>query len=300
MRVSVAERPTIVQVWWSPHDGQETARSSPSHSTKTNRMGKPQLLQSIWGPDRIDSSVVVHDGGMDEGSPPPVPGPAHRYESDGPRRPGTQPSLAGLVLCGGASRRMGTDKALLELDGERLVDRVAGRLARVADPVLVATGTPGRLGPLPWAEVADDPAGGPQAGPLAGIVAGLRASPSPHVAVVAVDAPYPDPQLLRALADSWAGEAALVPLDAGGRPQPLHAVYAADAAAALAAQLATGEHRVLPAVLAAGGRTWSPPAGWDDAWAINWNTPEDRGRDFGDASCRNPSAHVSKDPEPRE
>ena len=42
---------------------------------------------------------------------------------------------------------MGFEKALIEVGGEPLVLRVARRLARVADPVLLATGSPGRLGP---------------------------------------------------------------------------------------------------------------------------------------------------------
>ena len=57
-------------------------------------------------------------------------------------------------------------------------------MARVADPVLLATGSVGRLGPLGYPEVADEVAG---AGPLGGIVAGLEASPHEEMAVVAVD-----------------------------------------------------------------------------------------------------------------
>jgi len=82
--------------------------------------------------------------------------------------------MAGLVLCGGESRRMGRDKALLVLDGETLVLRVARTLAEVADQVLLAPGTVGRLGVTGYPEVADDPVG---AGPLAGMAAGLAASP---------------------------------------------------------------------------------------------------------------------------
>src|SRR3989442_344109 len=85
-----------------------------------------------------------------------------------------EPAIAGVVLCGGASSRMGTPKGLLELEGQPLVVRVAERIAVVAHPVYLASGTPGRLGDLGLHEV-EDVRGG--AGPLGGLIAGLEASP---------------------------------------------------------------------------------------------------------------------------
>lgn len=90
-------------------------------------------------------------------------------------------SLGAIILCGGASRRMGRDKALLDWGGQRAVDRVAG-LARAAGAnALVTAGAD--LG-LPWA--ADDAA---LAGPVGGILAGARALGTARLLVLAVDAP---------------------------------------------------------------------------------------------------------------
>lgn len=116
---------------------------------------------------------------------------------------------------------MGSDKASLIFEGQRLVDRVADRLSEVAEPVMFATGTIGRLGQLPGREITDMRG---VDGPLAGVLAGAEASPHDLLAVVAVDMPWLNPDLLALLAELWEGEDAVVPVDPDG-PQVLHAVY---------------------------------------------------------------------------
>src|SRR5918912_556717 len=100
---------------------------------------------------------------------------------------------AGLLLTGGASRRMGTDKALIEVGGQRLVDRAADVLSAVADPVV-------EVGPG-WSHlpaVREDP---PGSGPLAALAAGaaaLRAAGHDGpVLVLAVDMHRVPAELLR-------------------------------------------------------------------------------------------------------
>src|SRR5438105_2577084 len=53
----------------------------------------------------------------------------------------TSPAMtAGIILAAGASRRMGTPKALLDFHGESFVERLIRIVTRVADPVIVAVG----------------------------------------------------------------------------------------------------------------------------------------------------------------
>src|SRR5437763_249666 len=141
-----------------------------------------------------------------------------------PPHPG---AVAGLLLTGGASRRMGTDKALLEVGGQRLVDRAAGALAAVAEPAV-------EVGPG-WSAlpaVREDP---PGSGPLAAVAAGaaaLRAGGHDGpVIVLAVDMPFVTVDLLRLLA-TRPGPATAVPR-AGGHPQVLCARYGPEALAAV-------------------------------------------------------------------
>ena len=187
----------------------------------------------------------------------------------------TSSPLAGLVLCGGAGRRMGGDKALLEFEGEPLVLLVARRLGEVADPVLLAPGRPGRLGDLGYAEVADAVE---QSGPLGGIVAGLAASPHDLVAVAAADMPFVNPSLLRLLAALHADDDAVVPV-VEGKLEPLHAVYARSSLPALRGALqarrlelrATLLDLRLRQVLEPEWRAADPTGGF----AHNINRPED-------------------------
>jgi len=183
--------------------------------------------------------------------------------------------LAGLVLCGGASARMGRDKALIQLEGQPLAVRVATRISRVADPVMLAPGTAGRLTHLGYAEVADDPAG---VGPLGGLVGGLAASPHHLLAAAAVDMPFVSPELMRLLAELHGDEDAVVPVTNSG-VEPLHAVYAKTALPILREACAEGRF-VLRAVLErlrvrlVGEAEWRPadPSG---RFALNVNRPED-------------------------
>jgi molybdopterin-guanine dinucleotide biosynthesis protein A len=84
----------------------------------------------------------------------------------------TPPTL-GLVLAGGLARRMGGgDKALIQIGGATILDRVLGRLGpQCSGIILNANGDPARFAGAGHPVVADDVAG--FAGPLAGILAGL-------------------------------------------------------------------------------------------------------------------------------
>jgi molybdopterin-guanine dinucleotide biosynthesis protein A len=132
-------------------------------------------------------------------------------------------AASGIVLAGGASRRMGRDKALLELDGRSLLQRAAETVSGVCEELVIAAADrppqhlPG-LTPI-WAP---DPPGA--TGPLAGLEAGLSVAAHPVALAVACDMPFLNEALLWHLLDSFSGCDAVVPI-IGGVPQPLHAVY---------------------------------------------------------------------------
>jgi molybdenum cofactor guanylyltransferase len=96
--------------------------------------------------------------------------------------------VAGVVLTGGASRRMGTDKALVEVDGVAMADRVARALADAGcDPIVCRGGDAPRLTALGLTAVPDTH---PGAGPLPAIVDALGSTGD--VVVCACDLPWLD------------------------------------------------------------------------------------------------------------
>ena len=138
----------------------------------------------------------------------------------------------GVVLAGGESRRLGRDKALLELDGETLAARAARLLAAACGEVAVADR--GRAVAPGCRSLAD----GPGRGPAAGILGAAAAYPGRPLLVLACDLPRVPPGLLAELARTadcdWA-----VPRWEGG-VEPLCALYAPTALALLAARVAKG------------------------------------------------------------
>ena len=180
--------------------------------------------------------------------------------------------MSGLVLAGGASRRMGRDKAQILFDSEPLVIRAVRTLARVCTDVVVASGDGHRLDHLGVTQVADTLLG---AGPLAGIAAGLESARHDLVAVIAVDMPAASPAVLALLAGLWRGEAAVVPVVAG-RWEPLHAVWARSAAPGIVACLQAGERRVMGALTTLGARLVGE-AEWEAAEASEAAEPNGPG-----------------------
>lgn len=93
-------------------------------------------------------------------------------------------TLGAIILTGGASSRMGADKAALDWNGRSAVDRLADLASEVGAAAVVTSGA--RPCGLPFA-VEEPPGGGPVAG-IAAAVAMLRGTCT-RALVLAVDAP---------------------------------------------------------------------------------------------------------------
>jgi molybdopterin-guanine dinucleotide biosynthesis protein A len=116
----------------------------------------------------------------------------------------------------------GEPKALLEVGGRRIIDRVVAALRQVTDDLLVVTNTPELYASLGLPMVPDLWTDG---GALGGIHTGLRAAGAPAVLNVACDMPFVSGPVARAVAARAPEADVVIPL-VGGRYETMHACYA--------------------------------------------------------------------------
>ncbi len=147
-----------------------------------------------------------------------------------------------MVLAGGQSRRMGTNKALLELpSGETLIERVLAALRPLADDLLIVSNTPELYAHLDVRQASDEFVG---AGPLAGLHAGLQAARHDWTFAVACDMPLVDHRLVRFMAVLTEGHDAIVPW-VDGELEPLHALYSKRCLPAIVSHLEADHRRMI-------------------------------------------------------
>jgi molybdopterin-guanine dinucleotide biosynthesis protein A len=179
--------------------------------------------------------------------------------------------ITGVVLCGGASRRMGQDKAALEVAGEALLDRAIRMLTPHVHEVVLA------CGPAPRYEdrglrLALDVAS--ECGPLEGLRVGLAAATTEWVLALACDMPAAEGSLAVLLGGVREGDQ-VVHFTGSGLPEPLCTLYGPGALPALEEALARGERRMVCFWPSLSVRALAAPDG--DVFS-NVNTPEDLAR----------------------
>jgi molybdopterin-guanine dinucleotide biosynthesis protein A len=136
-----------------------------------------------------------------------------------------------IVMAGGDSSRMGTDKASILLDGQTLLQSVIATMQQMFPQVIVSVRQPRAGIDLP--QVCDEV---PDGGPLAGLAASLGQITTPWAFMVACDMPFVVPEVIELLARYRSRHQAVVPV-VHGHPQPLAAFYATSCLAPLRASL---------------------------------------------------------------
>ena len=148
----------------------------------------------------------------------------------------------GVIQAGGKSTRMGGEpKALIELGGRRIIERVVAVVREVTDDLLVVTNTPELYAFL---EVPMVPDAFPDHGSLGGIYSGLAAAPGDAAFTVACDMPFLHAAVARLVVDR-ADEADVVIPRAGDQLQTLHAVYGKACLPHIEARLRAGRLKIV-------------------------------------------------------
>src|SRR3989338_5759408 len=170
-----------------------------------------------------------------------------------------------IILAGGDSQRMGSDKANLLLGGQTLVQRVTATMRQVFPQVILSVRALRPEIELPQA--CDDPS---YAGPLAVLVSGLGQITTPWAFVVACDMPFVVPEVVELLGRYRSKPTSVPPYQGGseysspekggvccqavvpvvqGYPQPLAAFYARNCLDAMRTHLGSGGRNSLRAAL---------------------------------------------------
>lgn len=183
--------------------------------------------------------------------------------------------ILGVVLVGGASRRMSTPKQLLSHHGVPLAAlAVEAMRPHVKQVVLAGSGpVPDELEDLH--RLSDPP---DVAGPLAGVLAAMRWAPESAWVVAACDMPRISREAVRWLIrQRRPGTWGVLPRSGEGRIEPLLAVYEPHARFPLEEQASAGRWGLRHLAESPRIRCPMPPAELAGAW-VNVNTPDEMSR----------------------
>ena len=146
-----------------------------------------------------------------------------------------------VILTGGGSRRMGSDKAMLPWQGTTMLQSLIDRYSALGD-VAVSVNAPGRFKFRGAAELVDEY---PDMGPINGIVSAFHGTGARTVFMTATDLPFGDPELAKRLASLLDGHDACILRRGVKRAEPLFAVYASTCLAPAEGMLRVGRKRFM-------------------------------------------------------
>lgn len=182
-------------------------------------------------------------------------------------------SPAVLILAGGQSRRMGLDKATLDLEGQSLLNRAVEfwKKALPGAPIYVSAGSPEHFDRLPQGvtPIYDLQ---PQKGPMGGLQAAFRQIPQELLWVSAVDMPLLNQEALELLNKKRCHCEDACVFTRDGHAEPLFGLYRNTCLQEIEAMLSQGDNRMT--ALLSRLRTTLVPLKQAD-WVCNVNTPED-------------------------
>ncbi len=185
----------------------------------------------------------------------------------------------GFILIGGASSRMGTNKARLRLAGHTFVERISEALSFVAEKSSVVGSA---RESVPWQlPIVEDVYN--QWGALGGLHAALQACRAEWAIIVACDLPFVSAELFARLVHLRGDFEAVAPMQIDGRPQPLCALYRVNACLERTRVLIEAGERRSRSLLQAAHTRWVTSDELADLknatlFFLNVNTPQDYAR----------------------
>jgi FdhD protein len=149
--------------------------------------------------------------------------------------------VSAVILAGGESRRMGSDKSLLPWHGGRFIEHIHRKLDELFDEVVIVTNSPSLYTEISGRKVPDIYY---KQGSLAGIHSGLCHARNERIFVVACDMPFLSEEMIRALCAYDRQAEVVIPRGEQGL-EPLHACYTKSCLPAIEAVLDAGKKRIV-------------------------------------------------------
>ena len=148
--------------------------------------------------------------------------------------------ITGIILAGGKSSRMGTDKALFVLNGSTFLDHIIRALEPLVDDILIVSNDE-RHSKYHFKRVRDTIA---DAGPISGLHAGLTNSATENNLVLSCDIPLIETSMLEVLLQNNEDDIDVIQLAEANRVHPLIALYKKRSAKHLGKALFDGERKL--------------------------------------------------------
>jgi len=183
--------------------------------------------------------------------------------------------VCAVILAGGESRRMGFNKALLDIGGRPLISILTERIRPLTNRIIISSNDASNYEFLNLPVVSDRYRG---RGPLAGVHAAMTWDNSPLYIVLACDLPNLSALLLSNLLSFAQGYDAVIPRTSDGLAHPLCAVYRRTCLPSIEKALLRHANKVIETVLNDSLKIkWVTPkeGRFKDADLANINTPED-------------------------
>jgi len=163
----------------------------------------------------------------------------------------TKNHITGIILAGGKSSRMGTDKGFVLYKNKPFVQHIIEAIKPLVDEIIIVSNHPeydifvlrlrSENGFFKMKRVDDLIE---NAGPLAGVYTGLHESETENNLVISCDVPLINSETLRLLIDGVDDNNEVVQLESQGKSMPLIAMYKKQSASVFYTLLNKGERRL--------------------------------------------------------
>lgn len=180
-------------------------------------------------------------------------------------------TITGIILAGGKSQRMGTDKGLLELKGKPFVSHVYDAMQAIVGDNIVVVSSNADYDALGYTRIEDLIA---DKGPVGGLYTALKQSKTKFNLVLSVDVPLVSSELLQWLVDNHEDSYLISQLRAKDKVSPLIAIYDRSIRILLGEHLAGNQLKLRTVIDDVNHQTLNVPEKWH-AQLQNINTYEE-------------------------